>query len=182
MKEHFLKLNKEWKLYLDSSAEQMQTDIRNILTDQIVKYKQGKSRQDIVALYFEYEYDYMNILFWAKDKSEELVAELIVLPTIKRNNADENSNWEHFLPENIWRNVLGTEDIYEGEDYDEIRREYENVKTTLFKEWFLTCWNTITKDMENVPDAYFSIHDTYFLTDLKTGKKINSDEISERYK
>jgi len=182
MENIFLALNEEWKLYLDSSAEQMQADIRNILTDQIVKYQQGKSRQNIAALYFEYEYDHMDIMFWAEDKNGELITETIKLPTIKRNNTDENSNWEHFLPESIWKKVIVSEDTYEGDDYDDIRSEYDEKKTELFKEWFINCWNTVTKEMENVLDAYFSIHDTNFRTDLKTGKRMKLAEIEERYR
>ena len=42
MENIFLGLNEEWKYYLDTSAEQMQADIKNILTDQIVPYERGK--------------------------------------------------------------------------------------------------------------------------------------------
>ena len=181
MKEHFLALNEEWKLYLDSLTEQVQADIRNILlTDQIVKYQFGKSRQNIVAFYFEYQYDSMNIMLWAQDKNGDEVADPIEIPTT--NNTDKNSSWKSLVPENILKRVYEMDNTYEGDDYDEIRREYENIKTELFERWFLNCWNTATKEIENIPDAYFSIHDTYFLTDLKTGKEINSDQIAERYK
>jgi hypothetical protein len=30
-------------------------------------------------------------------------------------------------------------------------------------------------------DAYFSIHDTYFRTDLNTLKTLNEDEIAQRF-
>ena len=33
--------------------------------------------------------------------------------------------------------------------------------------------------MKKVADAYFSSHDSYFYTDLNTGKTINEDQIKE---
>ena len=184
MNNQFERLNKEWKLYLESSAEQMQEDIRNILTDEIVKYEEGKSKQDIAAMYFEYEYEYMNIAFWAENKNEMLITEVMKLPTIMRNNTKSNSNWKHFIPETIWKEVLESEDEFEGDedDYYEARDEYTNESTELFEKWFFDCWTAAIKEIENIPDAYFSIHDTNWRTDLKTGKEMSIAEISERYK
>ena len=184
MENLFENLNEEWKLYLESSAEQMQEDIRNILTDKIVKYELGKSKQDIAALYFEYEYEYMNITFWAENKNEMLITEVMELPTIMRNNTNEKSNWKHFFPETIWKEVVESEDEYEGDedDYYDARDEYTNKNTELFEEWFFNCWKVAIKGMGNIPDAYFSIHDTNWRTDLRTGNEMSLAEISKRYK
>ena len=184
MNNQFERLNKEWKLYLENSAEQMQEDIRNMLTGKIVRYKQGKVQQDIAALYFEYEYEYMNITFWAENKNEILLTDVTELPTIMRNNGKPNSNWKHFIPETIWKEVIESEDEFEGDEdeYYEARDEYTNKSTELFEKWFFDCWKAAIKGMENIPDAYFSIHDTNWRTDLKTGKEMSIAEISKRYK
>ena len=181
IKNQLLNVNKDWKLYLDSSAEQMQADIRNILANQILKYGYKKSRQDIAALFFQYEYETWDIVFWAEDKNRSSITDTIILPSKRKENSNGNSNWNHFIPETLWNKVAEFEDNYRGDDSDDIICEYIEVQTEIFKKWFLACWNTATKGIGNVPDAYFSIHDTYFLTDLKTGKKINNDEISKRY-
>ena len=35
--------------------------------------------------------------------------------------------------------------------------------------------------MKKVADAYFSLHDSYFYTDLNTEKQINEDQIKEKH-
>ena len=35
--------------------------------------------------------------------------------------------------------------------------------------------------MKKVADAYFSLHDSYFYTDLNTEKQINEDQIKDKH-
>ncbi|WP_278379430.1 hypothetical protein [Chryseobacterium arthrosphaerae] len=51
----------------------------------------------------------------------------------------------------------------------------------LFEQWFFDCWKEAKAQTSVMMDAYFSIHDTYFRTDLNTLKTINEDEIAQRY-
>ena len=182
MKNKLSDLNNEWQTYLNSCATQLQEDIHNILTDKTIKYRSRYHLQDISALYFEYEYDYMDIVFWAENKKGDVITDILVLPTQRKDNAITDSKWKSFFPENIWREVIELEESCEDDDFYDLLDEYNEEKTRLFKEWFFNCWNIAANRTENIPDAYFSIHDTYFRTDLKTGRRINQDEISERYK
>ena len=161
----------EWSLYLESATEQMQADIRDIIANRLIQYEQGKSWADIAAMFFEYEYEYMDIVFYAFDKQEKVITKVIALPTKRSGNIIPDSKWNAFLPEAIWHKEQGLD-----EHYDKYNRE----KTSIFKEWFLTCWKTVAKGIGNIPDAYFSIHDTFFRTDLKTGERVNNKQISAR--
>ena len=154
MDNKILKLIEEWEFHLENSSGQMLTDIRNILSDE-------KPRQGIAAFYFEYEFEYMDIIFRAEDRDKRVI-DMTVLPTRKGNKT--------FLPETIWTK----EQELDADDYD----KYDREKRGLFEKWFCNCWKIVMNEMECIPDAYFSIHDTNWLTDLKTGKRMSRAEIS----
>lgn len=175
-------LNDELKEYLDHCSAQMILDLKNILSDRSILYKNGKSRSDVVFLNFDYEYDTLNIVFEAFDKKYNKINELVHLPTIKKSKINEQSKWDSFLPEIIWNTYNTFENNNEDiDELDEILDEYDMEKYQLLENWFCMCWAIAIKETNVKIDAYFSMHDTEFVTDLNTLKKINPKEIEKRY-
>ncbi|MDU1904359.1 MAG: hypothetical protein E6772_06190 [Dysgonomonas sp.] len=180
--ERTTKLNEEFGLYLEKSRPQMVDNIKKLLTYENVKFINNKTKADMVAFCFEYEYDYFDIIFYGIDKEWNAVTETVTLPSPKNNKATEDSNWKAFMSEEIWREFIDFEDNYEGDDLEDIISEYEEVKYKLFEEWFCSCWKEAEKQHPISIDAYFSIHDTIFKTDLKSMKEVKEKDILMKYK
>lgn len=172
-------LNIELKKYLEQMSSQLVVDLTDLIIGKNIIYLNNKSETDTKVLYFEYQYDYLDIIFWAVDQSGERTTETIKLPSKK---ADRIDGWNAFIPKQIWEAAADFEDTYEDDDLDDILDEYNTQKYELFENWFLECWKKASEKTNVKTDAYFSIHDTYFKTDLNTMTTINTDEISERYK
>ncbi|MBL1223216.1 hypothetical protein JET18_20395 [Chryseobacterium sp. L7] len=171
-------LNIELKNYLATTTEQMVEDFVQMLKGGLLTYFKDKSAIDTGALYFEYEYDYLNITAWAADKKGEIITEPLHLPVHVKKDS-----WNAFLPEKIWDAAADfQENSEDDEEFDEIWDEYNDEKYKIFEDWFCECWKIASTQAEVSKDAYFSIHDSYFKTDLNTFKTINDDEIAERFK
>jgi hypothetical protein len=71
------------------------------------------------------------------------------------------------------------DDNYDGEDdnYNDFTNEYTQKKEEIFEEWFISCWDKTRREYDNIPPAFFSIHDTNYKINLDTKEKINDDEI-----
>lgn len=177
-----LKLNEGFKVYLEASTHQMVSHIKDILSGKSVVYLVGKTESDTVAYFFEYEYDYLDIVCWATDRAGNLITDTIILPAPKNSKADAESKWNAFMPEEIWMKIADFHDNYEEDDFDDILDEYNKEKYELFEKWFCDCWSKAVKETGIKTDAYFSIHDTIFKTDLNTLEEIKEKEIEERYK
>lgn len=179
--EDLKKLNIELKIYLEETSVQLTEDLIHLLNGENISYVNNKGKSDVKAFYFEYEYEYLDIVFWGVDQKGKIATNTIFLPTKKNSNAGENGEWDALIPEKIWNIVSEFQDHYEGDDFDDILDEYDDEKYKLFEHWFFDCWKKASEHTKVYMDAYFSIHDTYFRTDLNTLKTINEDEIAQRY-
>ena len=74
------KLNTELKNHLEESKKRLINDIVQILKGENVDYLEGKHKVDTKALYFEYEYDYLDIVAWAVDKNGKIITDILKLP------------------------------------------------------------------------------------------------------
>jgi len=175
-------LNIKLKKYLEETKGQVVADLVQLLKGENVNYLDGKTKTDIGALYFEYEYDYLDIAAWATDKNGKIITDTAILHKQKENHINETERWNSFLPETIWKAAIDFQEKHEeDEDWDDVWEEYEGEKYELFEFWFFDCWKEASAQTESRVDAYFSVHDTYFKTDLNTFETINDDEIVERY-
>ncbi|MFD2909018.1 hypothetical protein ACFSX9_09735 [Flavobacterium ardleyense] len=161
-----LNLNKEFANYLEKSTAQMISDLNDILFDKSVTYRLNYSKASIVTYYFEYEWDILDIAFWAVNKSGEVINEILILPTKKDSKIDATGKWNSFLPEKIAKFIYDFENNYEGADIDEVLEKYEEEKHILFENWFCNCWTQTIKETDIKVNAYFSIHDTNYKTNL----------------
>lgn len=178
--EDLKKLNIEFKHYLGEISSQLTEDLIQLLKGESVTYLNENTKADIKAFYFEYEYDYLNIVSWGVDATGRMASNKIYLPAKKNQTTEENNEWTALIPEKIWTAAAEFQDEYEDDDLDEILEEYDEEKYLLFEQWFFECWKKASaQTMVNI-DAYFSIHDSYFRTDLNTLKIINEDEIAQR--
>lgn len=176
------KLNTELKNHLEKTKEQLIKDLVQLLKGEHIDYLEGRTKVDIKAFYFEYEYDYLDIVAWAADNNGQMVTDTVILPIQRKNQMGESEEWNSFLPEKIWTAASDFQDSNEEEeDFDDWWDEYNDEKYSLFEDWFCQCWKEASEHTENKADAYFSVHDTYFRTDLNTLTTINDDEIAERY-
>ncbi|MBV8326244.1 hypothetical protein [Chryseobacterium sp.] len=180
--EKLKKLNIEFQNYLDEISGSFTDDLTNILNDENIRYLGDHSKADIKAFYFEYEYDYLNLVCWAVNASGEIIIAPMMLPEKNDGKNSEADRWNAFIPEDIWNEAAEFCDSYEEEDADDLLDEYNDEKYTLFENWFFECWKKAAAATENKTDAYFSIHDTYFRTDLVTFETINDDDIAKRYR
>lgn len=176
----FLNLNNDFKKYLDASSKQMIADLKDILLDKSIKYNDGKSREHILAIYFEYEYDHLDIAFLASDKETEIIAEILTLPTVINSKLDDASEWNSFFPEIISNKVDKFKEKYNEYNLGDIFDKYNRVKYSLFEEWFCSCWTMAVLETNVKMNAYFSIHDTMYLTDLSTLKGIKEEDIVKK--
>jgi len=176
------RLNKEFSNYLEGAKTQMITDIRKLLGYDDIRFLENKSKTDMVAFCFEYEYDYLNIVFYGMGKDGNAVTEPVILSGRKNSKVTEDSVWKSFMPESIWKAFSDFEDNHEGDDIEDMVERYEGGKYRLFENWFYRCWREAKKQIPVKIDAYFSIHDTIFKTDLNTLKTIKEKDILSRYK
>ncbi len=179
--EDLKKLNVELKKYLEETHTQLTEDLIHLLKGEKISYIGSNSKSDIKAFYFEYEYEYLDIVFWGVDHKGKMATDTVFLPTKKKGSAEENSDWDALIPEKIWSAASEFQDHYKEDDFDDILDEYDDEKYKLFEEWFFDCWKKASEQTGVKMNAYFSIHDTYFRTDLNTLKTINEDEIAQRY-
>ncbi|UTX48150.1 hypothetical protein [Chryseobacterium sp. MA9] len=177
--EDLKKLNIEFENYLDEISVPLTEDLIHLLEGKGINYLSGNTQSDIKAFYFEYEFEYLNIIFWGVNSKGKIETETISLPAKKNKNDDEK--WTALIPEEIWQKASDFQDDYEEDDFDEILDEYNDEKYRLFEQWFITCWKKASEQTNIQMDAYFSIHDSYFKTDLNTLKTLNEDEIDQRF-
>jgi len=167
-------LNIEFKEYLNTISYNISNDLKNLLeSESLFTYNKGKNFNDIVAFYFEYQYDLLDITFYAIDAKSELICNSISLPTQK-----EDLKWLHLIPEKIYRKFQKIEQKINREKIVRYQQEKENI----LHKWFQECWDSATSERRARIDSYFSIHDTYFKTDLNTGEELNDEQIQNRYK
>lgn len=179
--EDLKKLNIEFKRYLGEISSQLTEDLIDLLNGENISYSDNNGRSDIKAFYFEYEYEYLDIVFWGVDRKGKIATNTVFLPSKKNSSTEENGEWNGLIPEKIWIAAADFQDNYDGDDFDDILDEYDDEKYKLFEQWFCDCWKKASEHTKVKMDAYFSIHDTYFRTDLNTLKIINEDEIAQRY-
>lgn len=183
MYENLKLLNIELKNHLEEIKDELIKDFVQVLKGENVDYLRGKTKSDMKALYFEYEYDDLDIIAWGADQKGNIITHTMFLPCQKKRQINKSENWNSFLPEKIWTAATDFQEQYgEEDDFDDFWDEYNEEKYRLFENWFFECWKKAAEQSKVIFDAYFSIHDTYFRTDLNTFKTINDDEIAERYK
>ena len=153
-----------WKKYLVKIEAKMKLTIKTILDD-------SKNFKKIYAMFFEYEYDYMDILFYAIDNKEKIL--------LKNIDISNELNCEHLFPKDLMEKQIEIDDKYDGEDddFDEFSDKYTKEKEEIFENWFIECWDKIKDEYKNIPKTFFSIHDTNYKIDLNTKQKIKYDEI-----
>ncbi|MGG7471298.1 hypothetical protein ACVVIH_21535 [Chryseobacterium arthrosphaerae] len=181
MMENLKKLNIELRQYLQTISGNLTGDLVRLLKGENIAYLENKNLSDIKAFYFEYEFEYLNIICWGVDAAGRMATKTKALPEKTENAACENEKWSALIPEKIWTEAADFQDHYDGDDFDDILDEYDDEKYRLFEQWFFDCWKEAKAQTSVMMDAYFSIHDTYFRTDLNTLKTINEDEIAQRY-
>ena len=172
-------LNKELQTYLDSATAQMVADLQPLLLDSGIAYVDGKSRDDVSYFHFEYDYEYLDVTFCAIGKDGECISEVEPMPKVVASKANADSEWSAFLPEHIWDAVVAFE---ESDDFDEDAEDkldqYHLERCRIFEQWFCTCWKQAVAETGVSMSAYFSVHDSYFKTDLNTLKEVTTDEIA----
>jgi hypothetical protein len=155
----------EWESFLAKIEPNMCLELKTILGESI-------NNKNIYALFFEYEFDYMDIVFYAIDEKENIVLKKVPI-------LNNEINCKYLFPENLMEKQMETNDNYEGEDehFDDFSEEYYEKKEEIFKNWFIGCWDKIRCEYNNIPGAYFSIHDTNYKINLETKKKVKYNEI-----
>ena len=154
-----------WEEFLKEITSKMESSIKEIL-DEVLNNK------DIFAIFFEYEYDDMDIIFYAMDRKENALLR-------KLNMVIDKLNCNHLFPKELSDKQMELNNRYDSNDdnYEEYIDEYSKIKEDIFKNWFKKCWDNIKNDYNNIPKAYFSIHDTNWKTDLETKERIKYSEI-----
>jgi hypothetical protein len=154
-----------WKDFLAGNETKAQSAIKKILNKTV-------GNKDIYAMFFEYEYDYMDIVFFALDNKENVLVRDL-------NTINEEINCKHLFPDNLSDREMEISDEYDGEDdnFDDYITEYNQEKEKILKEWFISCWDKICREYDNIPQTFFSIHDTNYKYNLSTKEEIKDNEI-----
>ncbi|CAI8182429.1 MAG: Uncharacterised protein [Formosa sp. Hel1_33_131] len=179
--EEYQKNLEQFRDDLSKLSNQTIIDLKGILLNKIVTYEFNRNESGVVAYLFEYDFELLGLTFYGLDKYLSQYTEHIALPTK--------------FPDDNWKNIT-QESIYHFESKKTMKRydedcnkqeiklfdEYFVKKYNIFKNWFFICWKKATKGIELKKGAYFSMHDTNYLTELKTMKEIEYDEVKEKHK
>ena len=159
------KIIEMWEKFLIETETIMQSTIKEILNEIV-------EDNSIFAIFFEYEYDVMDLSFFATDNEEKPLL-------IKQDILSKGINSKTLFPDELLNKQSELVDEYDGvdENFDEIYDEYEQRKQDIFKKWFKLCWDKIAGEYNNIPNAFFSIHDTNWKYNLSTNEKIKHSEI-----
>jgi hypothetical protein len=65
--EDLKRLNIELEHYLNDISVPLTEDLIHLLEGKGINYLHGTTQSDIKAFYFEYEFEYLNIVFWGFD-------------------------------------------------------------------------------------------------------------------
>ena len=154
-----------WQIFLNEMETKMQCVIKKILSETV-------KNNEIFAMFFEYEYDYMDLSFYAFDKNKNVLIQ-------KYDLLVDELNCKTLFPMELLDKQEKTRHKYgeKEDDFDDIYAEYDEEKQDIFKIWFKSCWDKSIKEYKNIHSTYFSIHDTFFKLDLMTNKTITDDEI-----
>jgi hypothetical protein len=154
-----------WKKFLLDVETKMVSSIDAVLNEVI-------KNSNIFVIFFEYEYDLMDLSFFAFDDKENTLL-------VKHDILTEEINCKTLFPKDLLDKQYELTDEYDGvdENFDEIYAKYEHEKEDIFKRWFKGCWNNAIKVHKNIPQAYFSIHDTNWKYNLETDEKTKGSEI-----
>jgi hypothetical protein len=170
--------------YLEKQREPMVHDVSKLLAKPVFKFARGKSFDDVTALFFEYQYESFNMGCWPADRLGNPLANMFSLPANKKvGKKSRNSKWSSFSPERLSDDFEAFIEQHE-EDEDTLREAYNQALTRAYVRWFIQCWKVAAKLNDGGPPVhvFFSIHDTYFRTNLRTNKECNGDEISKLVK
>ena len=115
-----------WENFLAEIAEEMEFSIKTILNENL-------NNKDIFAMFFEYEYDYMDIIFYTIDKEENILSQKIDI-------LNNELNCKHLFPNNLFERQMEIDDTYDGEDdnYEDFREKYSQIKDDTFKNSILS--------------------------------------------
>jgi hypothetical protein len=147
-----------WEKVLTKREKELQFFITKIL-DEVIK------DNTVSVMYFVYEYNIMNLHFWAKDNQGKILLErsniLNISPFIIRTLFPK----ELLVKQNNVINKYNRTD----EKFDEIYRTYEHKKQDIFEKWFKLCWDKVRTRYKDIPKTFFSRFD-------KNSKILQRDE------
>lgn len=171
----------DWLNYLKRNTALLVVDLQRMLQSPVFKYNKGASLNNVAAIFFEYEYDYFDIACWPVDKKGGPIAAPLFYPSDKSGaKQTKKSKWNSFYPEKLWADFERFIEANEDNE-DDIRDNYDEMRSTVFEKWFIRCWQKAAKGKKSFP-AFLSIHDSSFKTDLNTGKECNQKDIDKLLK
>ena len=146
----------------------------SLVEEDILKLLQNKGAYFL----FEYDYEWLEISAWAMNKEGVCISQRIDIPSQKK---------EKYFPSDIFmdKDIHLEDELYdqgvEEDEIDDYLDEYAQKKEDIISKWFQQRWKNALKNAHIQADGYFSPHDSYFYTDLNTGKQINEDQIKEKH-
>jgi hypothetical protein len=157
-KDEFNEILNSWEKFLKSLELNMNSSIKKILNKTIENEK-------VTAIFFEYEYEIMNIGSYAFDKNENIILE-------EYNILIDELNCKTLFPKEYAVKVDKMWEYRNDIGFSDFMGNFEKKKCEILEKWFLLCWSKIKDEFSNIHKIYFSIHDTALKIDLSTGKKI----------
>ena len=146
----------------------------SLVEEDILKLLQNKG----VYFLFEYDYEWLEISVWAMNKEGDYMSQRIDIPSQKKEKYFPS---DAFVDEDIHFEDNLYEEGLEEDEIDSCLEKYDQEKNAVFSKWFQQRWENALKNAHIQADGYFSPHDSYFYTDLNTGKTINEDQIKAKY-
>lgn len=117
-------------------SDNLSNDLASLLENEsLFVYKKGKSFSDVGAFYFEYQYDLLDIIFYAVDSEFELFCDSVSLLIQKK-----DIKRFRLMPEKIYRNF---QEIEQEISADKIIKHSQEKESILY-EWFQKFWDSAT--------------------------------------
>ena len=163
---------------LEKCSPLMEEDLKGLLTNSTIPYLEAKDETDVRAFCFEYDHDDMSISFYALGEKNEIISDILLLPSQRRENhfpSDKFAIEEENLEDLLYETEL------EESQIEELLSEYRQEKQSIFTHWFIARWKNITEKLNITIDAYFSKINAFYKTDLNNLEPISSEEIEEKY-
>ncbi len=165
-------LIEQFQANCEKLLHEMAAYLHEVVSGKSIPQRQGKVADRVVAVFFEYQFDDFDMLFWLANPQGKPIKRVEPLPKAPNpyHGIDDADLEERLL-------TAGLKD----EDVDDCIWAYHHELTTRFEAWFFRCWKTVAAAKEAIVPAYFSVHDTLYYTDLATFEEIRADEIDRKH-
>mgnify|MGYP001214797811 CR=1 FL=1 len=169
-----LKILPKIEFYLESIKITMISDLEFFI-------KRESSNPKLRMFSFIYSFDDFKTVVYSIDNNGKTITDVVGLPIKNYKNLYAIENYDEFLPydieeeeEELYEKYFAVEKSLEFQNY---REEYDELKQSIFTNWFSQCWKIACVNTKTNIIATLSIEDSSEYLNLSTDNYITDEEI-----